>query len=287
LALGRQEVVQYAARDGESIEGVLLYPTNFDANRRYPLIIAAHDGPGHSVCNGWITGFCEPGQVAAGHGFFVFYPNYRGSCGRGAPFAHAHLSDYGGKELNDIIDGIDHLANLGLIDLAKVGIVGHGYGGFAAAWCCTLHSDRFAAGVSLSGFSDFVSLSGSSDISETMFRLHSQKRLWQDWQFFLERSPMRYIEKSHTPLLLAHGKADRHVPHLQSVELFRQLKTLGNAPVRLILYPDEGHALVHSAAQYDFNRRMLRWFQHFLVLGEEGLPPLRGPTAARNSSGVR
>src|SRR5690606_28682379 len=118
----------------------------------------------------------------------------RGSNGRGVQFAKEPQGDLGGKELNDILDGIDHLANLGLIDPAKVGITGRAYGGFLAAWCSTLHSDRFAAGVMLAGASDYLSLAGSTDVPEELYQAHTRKRIWEDWQFFLERSPLRYIE---------------------------------------------------------------------------------------------
>src|SRR5690606_9246430 len=143
-------------------------------------------------------------------------------------------------------------------------ITGRAYGGFLAAWCSTLHSDRFAAGVMLAGASDYLSLAGSTDVPEELYQAHTRKRIWEDWQFFLERSPLRYIERAHTPLLIAHGKEDQRVPSYQSLALYQQLKTLGQAPVRLLLYPQEGHEFQSSLARYDYNKRMLQWFEHFL-----------------------
>ncbi len=270
--LGRQEVVRYQARDDETIEGVLVYPVDYDASKRYPVIVCVHGGPESSVANGWVTSYANPGQVAASRGMFVFYPNYRGSTGRGVAFAKSHQSDYGGKEFNDIIDGIDHLDKLGLIDVAKVGITGGSYGGFATAWCCTFHSDRFAAGVMLVGISDQISFANTTDIPEEIYNVHGRKRTWEDWQFFLERSPIYYVEKAHTPLLIAHGKSDPRVPPSQSMELYRQLKTIGSAPVRLIYYPGEEHGNRKSAARYDYNLRMMRWLEHYLQ-GPGGEPP--------------
>jgi dipeptidyl aminopeptidase/acylaminoacyl peptidase len=225
------------------------------------------------VPHGWVTSYANPGQVAAARGLGVFYPNYRGSTGRGVAFAKAHQSDYGGKEFDDVIDGIDYLVEkLGLVRKDRVGVTGGSYGGFATAWCSTRHSERFAAGVMFVGISDHVSKSGTTDIPEEMYLVHARKRLWEDWQFFLERSPIYYVQKARTPLLILHGRDDTRVPTSQSMELFRHLKTLGNVPVRLVLYPGEGHGNRKAAARLDYNLRMLQWFEHYLS-GPGGDPP--------------
>jgi len=263
--LARQEIVEYeSSNDGERIEGVLIHPLNAEQGQRYPLIVAVHGGPEASVPNGWITSYSNPGQLAAAEGFAVFYPNYRGSTGRGVGFAKAHQSDYGGLEFDDVVDGVDHLIEIGLVDGDKVGITGGSYGGFATAWCATKHTERFAAGVMFVGISDQISKSGTTDIPEEMYLVHARKRLWEDFQFFLERSPIYYVEQARTPLLILHGKEDTRVPPSQSMELFRNLKLLGNVPVRLVYYPGEGHGNRKSAARYDYNLRMMRWMKHYL-----------------------
>ncbi len=270
--LGKQEVISWQSRDGKRIDGVLLYPVDYQSGQRYPLIIMVHGGPEASVANGWNTRYADPGQVAAGRGFFVFYPNYRGSTGRGVAFAKDHQSDYGGKEFNDVIDGLDYLIERGLVDKARVGITGGSYGGFATAWCCTFHSDRFAAGVMFVGISNQISKSGTTDIPEEMYLVHARKRIWDDWQFFLERSPVYHVQKCQTPLLILHGKNDTRVHPSQSMELYRNLKIL-EKPVRLVLYPGEGHGNRKAAARYDYNLRMMRWMQHYLQNGGNEMPP--------------
>jgi dipeptidyl aminopeptidase/acylaminoacyl peptidase len=156
----RQEVIRYKARDGEVIEGVLLWPLDAEPEQRYPLILAVHGGPESHVSHGWVTSYGNPGQTAAARGFVVFYPNYRGSTGRGVAFAKAHQRDAAGKEFDDLIDGVDHLIEMGLVDGDKVGITGGSYGGFATAWCSTRYSERFAAGVMFVGISNLISKSG-------------------------------------------------------------------------------------------------------------------------------
>ncbi|MGB7327903.1 MAG: prolyl oligopeptidase family serine peptidase, partial [Rubripirellula sp.] len=127
-SLGKQEVVRYKATDGEFVEGVLIYPVDHKPGQRYPLILTVHGGPESRIPNGWNTQYKYPGQVAAGRGYAVFYPNYRGSTGRGVAFAKAHQGDYGGREFDDLIDGVDHLVEMGLVDEKKVGVTGSSYG---------------------------------------------------------------------------------------------------------------------------------------------------------------
>jgi len=270
--LAKQEVITYKARDGETIEGVLIHPLDPQPGTRYPLILAVHGGPESRIPNGWLTQYSNPGQIAAADGIAVFYPNYRGSIGRGVAFAKAHQADYGGKEFNDLIDAIDHLVEAGLVDNDKVGITGGSYGGFATAWCSTYHSERFAAGVMFVGISNQISKSGTTDIADEMYHVHARKRIWDDWQFFLERSPIYYVQKARTPLLILHGKNDTRVHPSQSMELYRHLKTLDKTPVRLVFYPGEGHGNRKSGSRYDYNLRMMRWLTHYLK-GEGGDPP--------------
>lgn len=270
--LAAQQIVRYRASDGETIEGILVRPLEENPQQRYPLIVAVHGGPESHVSHGWVTSYSNPGQMAAALGMFVFYPNYRGSTGRGVAFAKAHQGDYGGREFDDIVDGVKYLIEQDRVDPKKVGITGGSYGGFATAWCATYHSQHFAAGVMFVGISNQVSKPGTTDIPEEMYLVHSRKRLWDDWNFFLQRSPIYYAPQCRTPLLILHGREDTRVHPSQSMELYRHLKTLGQAPVRLVYYPGEGHGNRKAAARLDYSLRMLQWFQHYL-LGPGGAPP--------------
>jgi dipeptidyl aminopeptidase/acylaminoacyl peptidase len=157
LRFARQEAISYTARDGLQIEGVLVRPLDEQSGRRYPLIVAVHGGPEAHVANSWVTSYANPGQVAAARGMAVFYPNYRGSTGRGVEFSKLDHGDPAGKEFDDIVDGVDHLVASGLVDKDKVGITGGSYGGYASAWGATYYTERFAASVMFVGISDAVS----------------------------------------------------------------------------------------------------------------------------------
>lgn len=271
ITLGEQEVVTWTARDGIQLEGLLIHPTNASHDSTRPLITVVHGGPESHYSNGWLTSYSQPGQVAAGKGYYVFHPNYRGSTGKGIAFAKSSQGDLAGAEFDDIVDGVDEFVNAGIADHDKIGVTGGSYGGYATGWMSTRYTDRFAAGVMFVGISDNISKWGTSDIPEELYLVHARKRIWEDYQFFLERSPIYYADQAETPLLIMAGKEDTRVDPGQSYELYRHIKTRTDTPVRLVLYPGEGHGNTKSTARYDYNIRMMRWFDQYLK-GEKERP---------------
>ncbi|MCK6484042.1 MAG: S9 family peptidase [Phycisphaerae bacterium] len=260
-----QEVVTYKARDGLEIDGILIRPLDEQRGKRYPLILCVHGGPEAHEANGWLTNYSRPGQVAAARGFAVFYPNYRGSTGRGVGFSKMGQNDMGGKEFDDLVDAVDHLVASGLVDGAKVGVTGGSYGGYASAWCATALTERFAASVMFVGISDQVSKFGTTDIPQEMYLVHERQYPWDDWAKFQQRSPVYHAPKARTPILILHGKDDPRVHPSQSMQMYRYLKTLGEVPVRLVMYPGEGHGNRKAASRLDYNMRMMQWFEHYLT----------------------
>jgi dipeptidyl aminopeptidase/acylaminoacyl peptidase len=210
--------------------------------------------------------------VLAGRGFAVFYPNYRGSTGRGVAFSKLDQGDAAGAEFDDLVDGVDHLVEMGLVDRDRVGITGGSYGGFASAWGATYYSERYAAAVAFVGITDQISKSGTTDIPDEMSLVHWLSRPWEKWDFYRERSPVYHVEKARTPILILHGKKDPRVHPAQSLELYRYLKSYGKVPVRLVFYPEEKHGNRRAAARFDYSLRLVRWMEHYL-LGPGGDPP--------------
>lgn len=282
LRFARQEATSFRARDGLALEGVLIHPleagaqerAGAGAQERAPLIVSVHGGPESIERAGWLTNYSKPGQVAAARGFAVFYPNYRGSTGYGVEFSKMGQGDPAGKEFDDLVDAVDYLVTQAQVERARVGITGGSYGGYASAWGATYYSDRFAAAVMFVGISDVAAKTGTTDIPEEEFLVHARRRPWEDWSSFLDRSPIKYVEQAHTPLLILHGKDDPRVHPSQSLELYRFLKIAGKAPVRLVWYPGEGHGNRRAASRYDYHVRMLEWFDHYLK-GPGGEPPNR------------
>lgn len=263
--LAVQEVVRHRARDGLDLEGILIRPLEpLAAGVRAPLILSVHGGPEAHVSDGWLTSYSLPGQVAAARGFAVFYPNYRGSTGRGVAFSKLGQGDAAGREFDDLVDAVDHLIQTGLVDRQKVGVTGGSYGGYATAWCGTRYSDRFAAGVMFVGIANKLSKFGTTDIPEEEVLVHARKWPWDDWNFMIQRSPVFHAGQSRTPMLILHGADDPRVHPAQSMEMYRHLKLRSAAPVRLVMYPGEGHGNRRAASRYDYHHRMLQWFEHYL-----------------------
>lgn len=279
VTMPRQETISYKARDGLELEGVVVYPTDYTEGKRYPLIMVVHGGPEAHYSNGWLDRYGSPVKYAAQQGYALFFPNYRGSTGRGVEFSKLGQNDYAGKEFDDLVDGKNHLVEMGLVDETKVGITGGSYGGFASAWGATALTEHFAASVMFVGVSDNISKFGTTDIAKEMHAVHARSYPWEKWQWYLERSPIYHAEKARTPILIMHGKEDTRVHPSQSMELYRYLKTHGKVPVRLVLYPGEGHGNRRVAAQLDYSMRLMRWMQHFLVEGNEEAPAHELPHA--------
>ena len=274
-SLGKQEVITYSARDGEyDIQGILIYPLNYKKGTPVPTITVVHGGPESHYKNGWLTAYSMPGQMAAAKGYAVFYPNYRGSTGRGIDFVYSSQADLSGKEFDDVVDGVDYLIEQGIADKDRIGVTGGSYGGYASAWMSTYYSDRFAAAVMFVGISNNLSKWGTSDIPNELFYVHARQRIWESdsmWMNYLKRSPIYYVDRAQTPILIMHGENDTRVHPAQSLELYRHLKVRKpEVPVRLVFYPGEGHGNRKASAQYDYALRMLQWFDTYLKTGDSG-----------------
>lgn len=271
--LGDQRVVRWTARDGVEVEGVLITPQGEAPENGWPMITVVHGGPEAHDHNGWLTGYSRPGQIGAGEGFAIFYPNYRGSTGRGFAFIELDHLNPPGEEFEDIVDGVGYLANQGIIDPARVGITGGSYGGFASAWGATVASEHFAASVPFVALTDLVSFMGNTDIPVEMVDVHFIHYPWENWEWYFEHSPIMHAHGSTTPTLVMHGEADTRVAPSQGYILYRYLKVAGEAPVRLVTYPGEGHGLRNAAAQFDYAHRLMGWMRHYLQGPGGEIPP--------------
>ena len=270
--LAGQQVLQFKARDGLDLEAVIMQPVNHTSTRVTPSIIFVHGGPEGHYSNGWVSSYDEPAQAMAAQGYLLAFPNYRGSTGKGVGFSKRNQHDLAGAEFNDLVDMRQHLLAAGLSRDGQVGIAGMSYGGYAAMWAATALTEYFDAAVAFVGVSNVLSMFGSTDIPREMKEVHSLAWPWEDWQDLMQRSPVYHAAKSRTPLLIMAGDRDERFDPSQSMEMYRHLKLRTETPVRLVMYPGEGHGLSHTAAQYDYALRFERWMNHYL-LGPAGPPP--------------
>ena len=272
--LGKQEVIHYPARDGVEIEGILIYPVDYQPGQKYPLIVSVHGGPESHYTNGWLSYYFQPGQVLAGRGYAVFYPNYRASTGYGVEFAMKwHYNNPAGTEFDDVADGIDYLIKSGIADRDRVGLGGGSYGGFAAAWFATYYTKKVKAVCMFVGISDLISKRGTTDIPYEELYVHSGKKLEEMWDLSLKRSPIYWAHQSQTAVLILGGTADTRVHPSQSLEMYRRLKMNDHPAVRLVQYPGEGHGNRRQPGRIDVLYRTLQWYDWYV----KERHPLSGP----------
>jgi dipeptidyl aminopeptidase/acylaminoacyl peptidase len=258
LAFGRVEVIRWKSKDGREIEGVLVYPIDYQQGKRYPLITSLHGGPEGAYTLSFMASYGEFPHVYAGAGYASFFPNFRGSSNYGAEFASANVGDLGGGDYEDVMSGVDYLIGRGIADPARLAIKGYSYGGYLAGWIIG-HTDRFKAAVFGAGLSNAISYYSTGDIQYQRETLH-QGTPWSNNKNMIERSPVMYLQNAKTPSLIYHGEKDERVPLGQSLETYMGLKK-AKVPTQLVIYPREGHGLREPKHQLDKMRRELKWIE--------------------------
>ncbi len=278
IRLSRQEPHTFTARDGVDVQGILMYPLGFEEGTTYPMVIAVHGGPESHYNNGWLTGYGTWGQLLSRKGYFVWFPNYRSSTGRGVAYAKDDHGDLAGTEFNDHVDAIEHFVGLGWVDRDRVGLGGASYGGYAGAWAATRHTAYYAAAVAMVPITHVASQYLTTDIPWEYYYVHYQEAWpFAQWEYMEERSPLTYAPQSRTPLFLAGGTADPRVDPSQPFMLYRAVKETTDTPVRYVRYPGQGHGNSSNVYRYDYLLRTLRWFEYYLRPGDhrnDPLPPL-------------
>jgi dipeptidyl aminopeptidase/acylaminoacyl peptidase len=257
FALVSTEVLRWKAPDGLEIEGLLVKPLGYEQGKRYPLILQIHGGPYGQFAYGLNT----RAQIFAANGYAVLLPNPRGSTGYGHKFTTANVGDWGGKDYQDLMTGVDELVKTGVADPARLAVMGGSYGGFMTFWVIT-QTDRFKAAIGHAGISDWYSFYGQSDIPGLM-EYGFGGLPWTAREVYEKWSPVRYADRVKTPLMITHGEQDRRVPIAQAEQYYRALRKRGVETI-FVRYPREGHGIIEPNHQIDLVRRQLEWFDKHL-----------------------
>ena len=260
---GEMKSVHWAS-DGPSdamhIQGWLLYPRDYNSSRRYPMVVVTHGGPAAGVRPAWPRRGFNTYELSA-RGYFVLYPNPRGSYGQGEKFTQGNIKDFGYGDFRDIMAGVDEVVKTLPVDNQRLGITGWSYGGYMTMWAVT-QTNRFAAAVAGAGLSNWLSYYGENDIDEWMIPYFGAS-VYDDPAVYAKSAPMTFIKNVKTPTLVLVGERDGEVPEPQSREFWHALKTLG-VETQLVVYPGEGHAFLQPAHQRDVTDRLLGWFDRYL-----------------------
>ncbi|MBV8865459.1 MAG: S9 family peptidase, partial [Acidobacteriaceae bacterium] len=246
--------------DGNRVQGWLLYPENFDASKRYPMVVSIHGGPSGVRSASWPSVHFDM-SVMASLGYFVFFPNPRGSYGEGETFTRANIRDFGGGDLRDVLAGVDAVAKKIPVDEARIGVTGWSYGGYMTMWTVT-QTNRFRAAVAGAGIANWLSYYGENSIDQWMLPFFGAS-VYDDPQIYAKSSPITYIKQVKTPTLVVVGERDGECPSPQSFEFWHALKVQG-VPTELVVYPGEGHSFHDSKDRLDVLRRTADWFEKYL-----------------------
>ena len=244
--------------DGFQIQGWLIYPADYAASHKYPMLVYVHGGPSWANLPGW------GGNAAAlsEFGYFMLMPNPRGSLGEGEQYAQAIRNQMGYGDLDDILAGVNKVEKIAPVDDQRLGMLGWSYGGFMSMFAPT-RTDRFKAVVAGAGVSDLQSYYGENQIDQWMIPFFGAS-LYDDPAAYAKSSAIDFIKHDHTPALIVVGERDEECPAPQSFEYWHALKTLG-VPTTLVVYANQGHHIADHADQVDILRRTLDWFAKYLA----------------------
>jgi len=256
---GKAESLHWKS-DSFRIQGWLLYPQEFDPGRRYPLAVQVHGGPAWATMPRWQGEFSVDGALSR-CGYFVFFPNPRGSLGQGQRFTRANVKDFGYGDLRDILAGVDEVLRVAPVDKDRLGIGGWSYGGYMTMWAVT-QTNRFRAAVAGAGVANWQSYYGQNGIDQWLIPYFGAA-VYDDPAVYARSSPITFIKQVKTPTLILVGERDVECPLPQSQEFHHALKTL-KVTTKLVVYAGEGHAVMKPEHRRDIIRRWVAWFDQEL-----------------------
>lgn len=260
LKLNRPEDFEWTGALGKRIHGFILKPADFDASKKYPLIVLIHGGPQGAWMDNW--GYRWNPQIFANAGYVVFMPNPRGSTTYGQQFVNEISGDWGGKAFIDIKNGVASVLRLPYVDRARIGAAGASYGGYMIDWILGHNDDprfRFKALVSHAGVYNLESMAASTE--ELWFvRWEFKGMPWENRLLYERWSPHRFVNRFNTPTLVTAGELDYRVPVDQSIQLFTGLQVKG-VDSKLIIFPDEGHWILKPQNSRFWYSNVLDWFR--------------------------
>lgn len=263
LGLSRPEDLDWTGALGAKVHGFLVKPANFDASKKYPLIVLIHGGPQGAWMDNW--GYRWNPQIWANAGYVVFMPNPRGSTTYGQKFVDEISGDWGGKVVVDLKNGVAEVIKRPYIDKNRIGAAGASYGGYMVDWLLGHNNDprfRFKAFLSHAGVYNLESMAGATE--ELWFVKWEFKGMpWENPVLYNRWSPHKFAANFDTPTLVTAGEIDYRVPVDQSYQLFTGLQLKG-VPSKLIVFPDEGHWILKPQNSEFWHKNVFDWFAKYL-----------------------
>ena len=262
LKMNEPETFWFEGAGGTRVQAIMIRPPDFDATKKYPLLVLLHGGPQTMWSNAW--GYRWNAQVFSAPGYVTLMINRRGSTGYGQKFTDEITNDWGGKAYVDVMNGVDFvLKKYPYTDGTRMAAAGGSYGGYMADWIAT-HTGRFKAIISHAGIYDKNSMYATEEL---WFEEHDmQGTPWTSPENYRKWAPLTYaadLGKFKTPTLVIAGERDYRVPYTQSLEFFNTLQRQG-VPSKLVVFPDEGHWILKPQNSRFWYKTFLDWLATYL-----------------------
>jgi dipeptidyl aminopeptidase/acylaminoacyl peptidase len=256
--LGATEEFSCKAKDGNEVHGLIVKPPDYEAGKKYPMLLRIHGGPNGQDQHS----FSFERQIFAANGYVVVAVNYRGSSGRGEKYQTAIASDWGNKEVIDLQAATDYVISIGLADPDHLGVGGWSYGGILTD-AIIAKDHRFKAATSGAGTAFPIALYGVDQ-----YIIQYDEEIGAPWKVGLEpwikiSYPFLHADQITTPTLFMGGEKDFNVPLVGGEQMYQALSSLG-VPAQLVVYPGEKHGIARPSYQKDRIDRYLAWYAKYL-----------------------
>ena len=262
-AYAKSEVIRWKGANNEEVEGILYYPANYEAGKKYAVITAIHGGPLGSDKDLWGESWAYPIQLFTDRGAFVLRPNYHGSSNYGLKFAESICcGKYYDLETPDINAGVDFLIAQGKVDAERVATMGWSNGSILSTSLITTYPARYKVASVGAGDIEWLSDWGNVDFGQSFDAYYFGKSPFEDPQLYINKSPFFKMDKVQAPVLIFHGSADRNVPPAQSWSYFRALQHFDKT-VKYVVFPGEPHGprkLTHQVRKVE---EEIAWFDKY------------------------
>ena len=258
---GKMEPWKFTATDGTVVDGYMCLPPDFDASKKYPLIVYYYGGT--SPSNASFYHLYSP-QVFASRDYVVYVLNPSGTTGYGQEYSARHVNAWGKRTADEIIQGVKEFCKANpFVNKDRIGCLGASYGGFMTQYLLT-KTDIFHAAISHAGISNVTSYWGEGFWGYSYNSVAAAKSYpWTDPELFTKQGSLFNADKIHTPLLLLHGTVDTNVPIGESIQLFNALKILGR-DVEFITVQDENHVISNFNNKLSWHNTIMAWFAKWL-----------------------
>ncbi|MES1260997.1 MAG: S9 family peptidase [Acidobacteriota bacterium] len=243
-----------AGAGGAQVQSFLVKPPDFDAKKKYPVLLLIHGGPQGEWGESWT--YRWNAQVMAGAGYVVVMPNPRGSTGYGQKFTDEINQDWGGKPYEDLMAVTDYVAKLPYVDADRMAAAGGSYGGYMVNWILG-HTTRFKCLISHAGVYDLRSEAEATE--ELWFPIWEFGGMpWDNPEVYDRWSPDKFVKEFRTPTLVIHGELDFRIPYTQGMALYTALQ-LQKVPSQMLIFPDEGHWVLKPQNSALWYKTFLDW----------------------------